>query len=46
MGISAVTNKYIEYATVGAGVGGGFDNTAELKPMKYEKAIQGPDGEA
>ena len=46
IGISMVTNEYIEYANVGAGVGGGFDNTAELKPMKYEKAIQGPDGEA
>ena len=39
MGISMVTNKYIEYANVGAGVGGEFDNTVELKPMKYEKAI-------
>jgi hypothetical protein len=23
---------------------GGFENTMELKPMKYEEAINGPDG--
>ncbi len=26
----------IEFANVGAGIGGGFENTMELKPMKYE----------
>ena len=31
---------------VGAGIGGGFENTEELKPMKYKEAISGPDGEA
>jgi hypothetical protein len=24
-----------EYAAVGAGLGGGFTNTAELRPMKF-----------
>ena len=46
MGISMVENEYVEYANVGAGVGGGFENTAELKPMKYEQAINGPEAEA
>jgi hypothetical protein len=32
-----------EVAAVGAGIGGGFENTAELKPMKYNKALNGPD---
>jgi hypothetical protein len=35
-----------EYASVGAGLGGGFDNTMELKVMKYDEAINGPDGDA
>ena len=35
---------HVEYANVGAGLGGGFENTMELKPMKYEQAINGPDG--
>jgi hypothetical protein len=33
-----------EYANVGAGVGGGFKNTKELKVMNYKEAINGPDG--
>jgi hypothetical protein len=32
-----------EYAAVGAGLGGGFENTAELRPMKYNEALHGPD---
>jgi hypothetical protein len=32
-----------EYAAVGAGLGGGFMNTAELRPMKYNEALHGPD---
>jgi hypothetical protein len=32
-----------EVAAVGAGIGGGFENTAELKPMKYNEAMNGPD---
>ena len=35
-----------EYVNVGAGIGGGFTNTQELKVMKYHEAINGPDGEA
>ena len=27
-------------------MGSGFENTAELKPMKYNQAINGSDGEA
>jgi hypothetical protein len=32
-----------EYAAVGAGLGGWFTNTAELRPMKYNEALHGPD---
>jgi hypothetical protein len=32
-----------EYTAVGAGLGGGFENTAELRPMKYNEALHGPD---
>ena len=31
---------------IGAGVGGGFENTKELRVMKYDKAVNGPDGVA
>ncbi len=34
-----------EFANVGAGVGGGFKITKELKVMNYKEAISGPDGE-
>ncbi len=33
-----------EYINVGAGVGGEFTNTNELRVMKYHEAINGPDG--
>ena len=33
-----------EFANVGAGLGGGFENTKELCVMKYEEAVSGPDG--
>ncbi len=33
-----------EFANIGAGIGGGFDNTKELKVMNYKEAINGPDG--
>ena len=46
LGFAMVENEYVEYANVGAGVGGGFENTAELKPMKYDQAINGPEAEA
>jgi hypothetical protein len=36
----------MEFTNVGAGIGGGFENTMELKPMKYEEAINGPDRKA
>jgi hypothetical protein len=36
----------MEFTNMGAGIGGGFEKTMELKPMKYEEAIKGPDGEA
>ena len=32
-----------EIGAVGASLGGGFENTAELKPMKYDQAMAGPD---
>jgi hypothetical protein len=34
-----------EFANIGAGVGGGFKNTKELKVMNYKEAVSGPDGE-
>ena len=33
----------IEIAAVGAGVGGGFDHTRELKMMKFKEDMNGPD---
>jgi hypothetical protein len=32
-----------KYAAVGAGIGGGFENTNELRVMKYSEAVHGPD---
>ncbi len=40
------TDDNIEFSNVGAGIGGGFENAMELKPMKYKEAVDGPDGEA
>jgi hypothetical protein len=34
----------LEFANVGAGVGGRFKNTKELKVMNYKEAVNGPDG--
>ena len=34
-----------EIQAVGAGIGGGFEHTSELKVMKYEEAISSPDKE-
>jgi hypothetical protein len=32
-----------EFGLVGAGIGGGFENTAELKAMKFDEAmVSGP----
>ena len=33
-----------EFANIGAGTGGRFKNTKELKVMNYKEAINGPDG--
>ena len=41
-----MANNATEFMNVGAGIGGGFGNTTELRVMKYEEAINGPDGEA
>ena len=38
-------NLFTEISNVGAGVGGGFENTQELRVMTYNEAINGPDGE-
>ena len=32
-----------EFSLVGAGVGGGFSNTNELKVINYKEAMQSPD---
>ncbi len=34
-----------EFANVSASIGGGFENTKELKVMNYKEAVNGPDGE-
>jgi hypothetical protein len=31
------TDCTMKFANIGAGIGGGFENTLELKPMKYEE---------
>jgi len=33
-----------EFANIGAGIGGGFENTNELQVMNYKEAFNGPDG--
>ena len=38
------TDGEMKFANIGAGIGGGFENTMELKPMKYDEAINGSDG--
>jgi hypothetical protein len=40
------TDVKMEFANVDAGIGGGFDNTMELNPMKYNEAINGSDRKA
>jgi hypothetical protein len=40
------TDGKMEFSNIVAGVGGGFENTMEQKPMKYKEAINGPDGKA
>ncbi len=41
-----VAGVYVEFRNIGAGLGGGFENTNKLKPMKYNEAIHGPDVKA
>ena len=38
-----VENKFLEFENVGAGEGGGFTNTSELRPMKLKETLAGPD---
>ncbi len=38
-----VTMELNEFGAVGAGLGGGFDNTQELHVMKYKEAMKTPD---
>jgi hypothetical protein len=38
-------DSLLEYLNIGAGIGGGFTNTNELRLMGYHEAINGPDGE-
>jgi hypothetical protein len=40
------TDGKMLFTNVRAGIGGGFENTMELKPMKYKGAINGPDRKA
>ena len=37
--------KNIEIAAVGAGLGGRFDHTSELKVKKFKEAMNGPDSD-
>ncbi len=39
---AAVAAENIEISLVGAGVGGGFDNTSKLEVMNYQEAMQSP----
>ena len=39
---AAVAEENIEISLVGAGVGGGFGKTSELKVMNYQEAMQSP----
>ena len=42
---AAVVEENIAISQVGAGVGGGFENTSELKVMNYCEAMQSSDAE-
>jgi hypothetical protein len=37
------TDSKMEFANIGASIGGGFENTMELKPMKNKDTIKKPD---
>jgi hypothetical protein len=40
------TDGKMKFTNVGTVIGGGFENTMELKPIKYKGAINGPDRKA
>ena len=40
-----VAGAYIKFSNVCTGLGRGFEDTNEIKPMIYNDAINGPDGE-
>jgi hypothetical protein len=40
------TDGKMEFTNVGTSIGGGFENTMELKPMKFNEAINRLDGKA
>jgi hypothetical protein len=42
--LQMLNDSVSEDIDVGAGVGGGFTNTNELRMMKYHEALNGPDG--
>ncbi len=42
--LQMLNDSVSEYINVGAGVGGGFTNTNELRVMKNHEALNGPDG--
>ena len=42
---TSITSDNVELAQVGAGLGGGFENTQELKVMNYKEAMRSPDKE-
>ena len=42
---ASITAECLELSVVGAGLGGGFANTSELKVMNYKEAMRSPDRE-
>ena len=42
--VEELSGAYVEYHDVGVRVGGGFENMNDLKPMKYQAAIDDQDG--
>ena len=43
MGMAEFDSILAEFSLVGAGIGGGFDHTTELKVLKYNEAMRGKD---
>ena len=42
---TSITSDNLELSQVRAGLGGGFENTSELKVMNYKEAMRSPDKE-